>query len=148
MLISLYRDKVAQVMQDHQPEGFAQRAPGRKIIHRTPLHSLGPDEEWSMDGHDKLAKAGFGIYGIRDKFSGKYLYYRVLPSNRYAAVIGMVFLECILLLGRTLFVLLSASSTLILLVGTCIQGSTDHGSEIRDSMAIQSLFRCVRWLFE
>lgn len=88
-------DKVTQVMQDHAPEGFQQRAPGTKVIHRTQLHSNGPDDDWSMDGHDKLAKVGFEIYGIRDKFSGKFLYYVVLPSNRYAAVIGVVLLKCI-----------------------------------------------------
>lgn len=82
-------------MQDHAPEGFQSRAPGRKVIHRTVLVSVGPNDEWSMDGHDKMAKAGFEIYGIRDKFSGKYLWYRVVPSNRYAAVVGVILLECI-----------------------------------------------------
>ena len=47
-----------------------------------------------MDGHDKLNSAGFGIYGIRDKFSGNHLHYKVLPSNRYASVVGVVFLQC------------------------------------------------------
>jgi hypothetical protein len=37
-----------------------------------------------MDGHDQLNRAGFGTYGIRDKWGGKFLHYRVLPSNRYA----------------------------------------------------------------
>lgn len=98
-------DKVTQVMQDFAPEGFQNRAPGRKVIHRTPLVSLGPNEEWSMDGHDKLAKAGFGIYGIRDKWGSLWLHYRVLPSNRYAVVIAIVILECIKKIG-------SESSTL------------------------------------
>ncbi|KAJ6533010.1 hypothetical protein B0H19DRAFT_965499, partial [Mycena capillaripes] len=49
-----------------------------------------------VDGcHDKLVKAGFAIYGIRDKWGPKYLHYRVLPLNRYAAVVGVVFLECV-----------------------------------------------------
>ncbi|KAJ3816541.1 hypothetical protein F5880DRAFT_1706300, partial [Lentinula raphanica] len=64
--IHIPRDKITQVMQDYAPEGFQQRAPGTKVIHRTPLVSNGPNDEWSMDGHDKLAKAGFEIYGIRD----------------------------------------------------------------------------------
>lgn len=90
-------------MQNYEPEGFAGRVPGKKVIHRTPLVSLGPDEEWSMDGHDKLAKAGFGIYGIRDKFSGRFLHYRVVPSNRYAAVVGILFLECVVKYGSASF---------------------------------------------
>ncbi len=88
-------------MQDFHPEPFACRAPGHKVVHRTPLIALGPDKEWSMDGFDKLARAGFLIYGIRDKFAGMFLHYRVLPSNRYAAVIGIVFLECVKKLGST-----------------------------------------------
>ncbi|KAK7051281.1 hypothetical protein VNI00_004781 [Paramarasmius palmivorus] len=90
------RDFVAQVMQDHFPEGFQKRAPGKKKeIRRTPLAALGPHEEWSMDGHDKLARAGFQIYGIRDKWGGLHVHYRVLKSNRYAAVVGVVFLEAV-----------------------------------------------------
>lgn len=51
-------------MQDYAPDGFAKRAPITKAIKRTALHSLGPNEEWSMDGHDKLNVIGFGVYGI------------------------------------------------------------------------------------
>ncbi|KAJ3897859.1 hypothetical protein F5879DRAFT_1026797 [Lentinula edodes] len=124
--IHISRDKVTQVMQDHAPEGFQQRAPGTKVIHQTQLHSNGPDDNWSMDGHDKLAKAGFEIYGIRDKFSGKFLYYVVLPSNRYAAVIGVVLLKCIKKYGKI-----------------PVQGSTDRGSEVRDAFSIHSTLRQV-----
>ncbi|KAJ3771813.1 hypothetical protein FB446DRAFT_82805 [Lentinula raphanica] len=122
--IHIPRDKITQVMQDYAPEGFQQRAPGTKVIHRTPLVSNGPNDEWSMDGHDKLAKAGFEIYGIRDKYTGKYLHYVVLPSNRYAAVIGVVLLECIKKYGVI-----------------PVQGSTDRGSEVRDAFSIHSILR-------
>jgi hypothetical protein len=82
-------------MHDFAGEGFQKRHPrAKKKIARQPLTAVGPDEEWSMDGHDKLNRAGFGIYGIREKWTGRYHHYRVLPSNRYAAVIGVVFLEC------------------------------------------------------
>ncbi|KAJ3897209.1 hypothetical protein F5879DRAFT_814138, partial [Lentinula edodes] len=93
-------------------------------IYRTQLHSNGPDDDWSMDGHDKLAKVGFEIYGIRDKFSGKFLYYVVLPSNRYAAVIGVVLLKCIKKHGKI-----------------PVPGSTDRGSEVRDAFSIHSTLR-------
>ncbi|KAF8152977.1 hypothetical protein B0H34DRAFT_754101 [Crassisporium funariophilum] len=107
---------VASVMHDFADEGFDKRMPTSKAIMRTPLTGIGPDEEWSMDGHDKLRKAGFDIYGIRDKWTGTWHYYRVLPSNRYASVIGVVQLECIKKVG-----------------GMAVQGSTDHGSEVRDA---------------
>lgn len=94
-------------MHDFHEEGFQNRHPlaKKKKIVRQPLTAIGPDEEWSMDGHDKLNRAGFGIYGIRDKYSANFLHYRVLPSNRYAAVIGVVFLECAKIRGGSCFTL-------------------------------------------
>ena len=90
-------------MQDYDPEGFAQRAPGsKKVIHRTPLSAIGPHEEWSMDGHNKLAAYGFEIYGIHNKWGGLWVHYHVLPSNRYAIVIGIVFLEAVKKTGRSM----------------------------------------------
>lgn len=86
---------VETVMRDFAPEGFETRKPGHKKIRRTPLTSLGSDDEWSLDGFDKMVKAGFGIYGIRCKWSGRYLHYVVVPSNRYAAVVGVLFLQCV-----------------------------------------------------
>ncbi|KAF9006806.1 hypothetical protein BDZ89DRAFT_1079590 [Hymenopellis radicata] len=122
----LTRDKVAQVMQDYAPEAFQSRAPGQKVIHRTPLVSLGPNEEWSMDGHDKLAKAGFGVYGIRDKYSGFFLHYQVVPSNCYAAVVAILLLECIMKYEVI-----------------CMQGATDHGSEVGEGYSIHAALREV-----
>lgn len=90
-------------MHEHAPEGFIQRHPhcqSRKLV-RTALTAVGPDEEWSIDGHDKLYEAGFGIYGIRDKWGGLRLYYKVVPSNRYAAVVGVLYLLCVRKRGGT-----------------------------------------------
>lgn len=76
-------------------DGFEKRKPDRKKINRQVLVALGPDAEWSLDGFDKLMVAGFAIYGIRDKWSRFFLYYVVVPSNRYAAVIGVIYLQCV-----------------------------------------------------
>ncbi|KAJ7707162.1 hypothetical protein B0H14DRAFT_3025469 [Mycena olivaceomarginata] len=119
------RDDVSAVMHDFEGDGFQKRHPKRrKKIIRTPLTSIGPHEEWSMDGHDKLNRAGFGTYGIRDKWGGKFLHYRVLPSNRYAVVVGVVYLECVKKHG-----------------GIPVQGSSDRGSEVRDAHAFQTTLR-------
>ncbi|KAJ7172053.1 hypothetical protein C8R46DRAFT_1073669 [Mycena filopes] len=122
------RDDISRVMHDFHPEGFEARHPlaKKKTINRQPLTAVGPDDEWSMDGHDKLNKAGFGIYGIRDKYGGTWLHYRVVPSNRYAAVVGVIFLECARKQG-----------------GIPVQTTTDRGSETRDAFAFQTALREV-----
>jgi hypothetical protein len=86
---------VEATMRAFAADGFAKRKPGRKKITRRVLVALGPDAEWSLDGFDKLNEAGFGIYGIRDKWARFWLLYVVVPSNRYSAVIGVIFLRCV-----------------------------------------------------
>lgn len=76
-------------------DGFKKRKPGHKKINRRVLVALGPDAEWSLDGFDKLMVAGFAIYGIRDKWSCFFLHYVVVPSNRHAAVVGVIYLQCV-----------------------------------------------------
>jgi len=90
-------------MRTFAPEGFAKRDPGNKQIKQVPLCTVGPNEEWSVDGHDKLMQAGFRCYGIRDKWSGKYLQYHIVPSNRHAAVIGVLYLQCVRQYGGKFF---------------------------------------------
>lgn len=90
-------------MRAYAAEGFEKRRAGHKKINRRVLVAVGPNAEWSLDGFDKLNEAGFGIYGIRDKWSRFWLYYVVVPSNRYAAAIGVIFLRCVRKYGGTEF---------------------------------------------
>jgi hypothetical protein len=61
------------------------RRPGAKKVHRYGLHSLGPDEEWSVDGHDKLVNImGIGIWGVVDKYSRLVVGHFAVPNNRLA----------------------------------------------------------------
>lgn len=82
-------------MHDFCPEGFLRRHPRHSKIVRTPLTSLGPNDEWSADGHDKLASVGIAIYGFRDKASGYWLSLRVVPNNRLNIVIMYLYLSLI-----------------------------------------------------
>lgn len=83
------------------PEGVILRGPTARRIERRPLTSAGPNEVWCCDGHDKLAKYGFSIWGMRDKFSRKWLGVWCLPtsSNRYAVVAAYLWLSVVLELG-------------------------------------------------
>lgn len=104
---ALTSGQVEAVMKAFAPVGFEQCRPNAKKMKQSALVALGPDAEWSLDGHDKLMEAGFGIYGIRDKWSGRFLYYVVMPSNRFTAAVGVVYLRCARKIGgRMIYVLL------------------------------------------
>ena len=91
----LPRDFVAEMMKVHAPEGFEKRDPGSKHIIRTPKVPIGIHERWSCDGHDKLNKIGFPIYGMVDFGSDRWLDGWVVPSNRFNVVVGYLFLCCV-----------------------------------------------------
>ena len=87
-----YRDYVEYIMRIFEPDGFATRDPNSKKIKRGKSVSIGPHEEWSGDGHDQLCGIGFPVYGIRDKWSGKWLGLWVVPNNRLANVVAYLWL--------------------------------------------------------
>jgi len=77
------------------PDGFHFRDPTRAELRRVALTSRGPHDEWSGDGHDKLVKYGFAIWGMRDKWSGYWLGLWVLPNNRLGVVIAWLYLSIV-----------------------------------------------------
>ncbi|KAH6885542.1 hypothetical protein BKA70DRAFT_1337741 [Coprinopsis sp. MPI-PUGE-AT-0042] len=103
---------VTSEMRDAHPEGFAARDPTAKKMTRTPLFSAGPHAEWSMDGHDKFKDVGFAIWGLRDKWSRKWLGLWVVPCNRTLEIVAYCYLTAILEAR-----------------GRPTQGTTDCGSE-------------------
>ncbi|KAK7018706.1 hypothetical protein VNI00_018299 [Paramarasmius palmivorus] len=110
--VHLTRDYIHETMKMQDPEAFADRHPRAKKIHRTQLVALGPNDEWSGDGHDKLTGIGFPIWGVRDVWSGKWLGLYVLPNNRLKLAIAYVWLKIVKEQG-----------------GVPIQMTTDCGSE-------------------
>jgi hypothetical protein len=93
MLIS--RDTIHKAMKQWNPAGLASRKPGTRKIVRSPIISTGPNEQWSIDGHDKLSKFGIGIYGIRDVYSGKMVALRAMPCNRRKEDVHWVYLDAV-----------------------------------------------------
>lgn len=89
-------------MSQHDPDGFIRRQPTTKKIFREPLVALGPHHEWSCDGHDKLVSRGFPIWGVRDKWSGKWLGLWVVPNNRLKRTIAYLWLSLVAELGGAL----------------------------------------------
>ncbi|KAG8921117.1 hypothetical protein FRC02_000437 [Tulasnella sp. 418] len=108
----LPRDFIRDEMLLIDPEGFERRKPDARKTARVPLTAVGPNDEWSGDGHDKLSKIGFPIWGLRDKWSGYWLGLWVVPNNRLKNVVAYLFLSAVHEQG-----------------GCPVQVTTDAGSE-------------------
>ncbi|KAF8811845.1 hypothetical protein BYT27DRAFT_7252443 [Phlegmacium glaucopus] len=65
---------------------------GAKRIHRVPKAPIGIHERWLGDGHGKLYKIGFQIWGVVDDATARWLGAWVVPSNRMGDIIGYLFL--------------------------------------------------------
>lgn len=96
-------------MLKNDPDGFAAREPTAKKVHRDVLISLGPHHEWSGDGHDKLAAIGFPIWGVRDKWSGRWLGLWVIPNNRLKESIAFLYLSLVAEYGGEFINIFSSS---------------------------------------
>lgn len=83
------------------PDGFQNRAPGAKRVHPGKIVVLGPNYQWSGDGHDKLAKLGFPIWGLRDVWSGWWIVLWLVPNNRKKIVVGYLYLLAVKERGGT-----------------------------------------------
>jgi len=110
--VHLRRDTVSEIQRVLDPAGVDARNPTSRRIQRVPLTSEGPNDVWCCDGHDKLVKYGFAIWGFRDKFSRKWLGLWVIPNNRIGIVVAYLWLKVVRQLG-----------------GIPKQSSTDCGSE-------------------
>ena len=98
-------------MKDLTPEGFDLWHPGAKkaLIPELPLLLLGPYQEISVDGHEKLnAQAlqmgdiSIPIYAYRDKWSGFIIKLIAVPDSRSAAPLGHLYLDLIAECGGVL----------------------------------------------
>lgn len=152
----MFRGFITSEMRKQDPEGFANREPavGKKVL-RSPLIALGPHHEWSADGHDKLSKLGFPIYGIRDKWCGRWLGLWVVPNNRLKLAVAFLYLSLVKELGGVCFtnvvpclyfffiLTYSGHGIDINLLGMPLQTTTDAGSETTLMFALANALRYV-----
>lgn len=145
-MYDMFREFITSEMRKQDPEGFANREPttGKKVL-RSPLIALGPHHEWSADGHDKLAKLGFPIYGIRDKWCGRWLGLWVVPNNRLKLAVAFLYLSLVKELGGVLYrcVFILTCSGIDINLGMPLQTTTDAGSETTLMFALANALRCV-----
>ena len=93
-------------MHEEFREGFQQRFPGKKNIRvpRKTLTAIGPFHEVSGDGHEKMAQLGLRMgeiglpmYGFKDKWTDRILYFKLLPDCRTAGALDHFFLDMVTL---------------------------------------------------
>src|ERR1700749_655811 len=94
-----FRQTIGDVQRMLDPDAAAARHPTARQIRRVPLSSLGSNDVWCVDGHDKLSQFGFAIWGMRDKFSRKWLGLWVMPNNRHSIVVTYLWLTVVRKLG-------------------------------------------------
>lgn len=91
------RDDVAEIMKELDPEGVERRKQHRLV--RRKAYSLGPNDCWCYDGHDKLKKFGIAIHGAVDLFSKYIIWLECGVSNNKPEVIAVYYLRSILKMG-------------------------------------------------
>src|ERR1700744_1230561 len=94
-----HRRTVSAIQRTLDPDAVIARNPMAHKLYRVPLTSEGPNDVWCCDGHDKLVKYGFAIWGMRDKFSRKWLGLWVVPNNRIGLVVTYLWLTVVRDLG-------------------------------------------------
>ncbi|KAF8519694.1 hypothetical protein JB92DRAFT_3112223 [Gautieria morchelliformis] len=111
------------------PTEAAARFAGNKTITRKGLVSPGPNEEWCVDGHEKLKEQmGIEVWGICDKYSRRELALWAVPNSRLAIV------------PPALYLMLVKEKK-----GIPLQTTSDKGSETGQLAAMQTAL-CVETL--
>ncbi|RXW18835.1 hypothetical protein EST38_g7018 [Candolleomyces aberdarensis] len=90
------RDFTMTFLKAENPDVVARRHPSTRKQHKHGIYSSGPNEEWCLDGHEKiLLSMGIAIYGIIDKFSRMELALYAVPDARNSDVPVAVYLRAV-----------------------------------------------------
>jgi len=112
------------------PEAAAARHPVTRKVHHHGIWSIGPNEEWCVDGHEKLLNImGVAIWGVIDKYTRMELGLWATPNARNQELPPALYLRvvrkqgglCIVLTG---FTHLNTSTT-----GMSLSVTADKGTE-------------------
>ena len=134
-------DWISDEMHVLEPDAFAGREPTAKQVRRVALVALGRNHQWSGDGHDKLVKIGFPVWGIQDMWSGEWLRLWTVPDNCLKVTIAYLYLS---LVGGMLILLSFLMTYLIWQVHIPIQPNTDCGSETVEMYGFANALRYIK----
>ena len=81
MPIVWIRDFISEFRRAGDSQATAARHPRTRKVHHHGLWSSGPNEEWCVDGHEKLLQAmGIAVWGITDKYSRLEVNLKAVPN--------------------------------------------------------------------
>jgi len=82
-----YRDKIFKYRLLKNPAATRARHPRTRKIHSHGIHSIGSNENWGVDGHEKILNSmGIAVYGVIDQFSRMELALWAMPSARLSQI--------------------------------------------------------------
>lgn len=117
-------------MKELDADASAARHPHTRQLHKHGLYSAGPNEEWCIDGHEKiLLSMGIAIWGGNDKWSRVELGLYAVPSARKATVPPALYLRLVKKAG-----------------GMPVTTVSDMGSELGKLIALITTLRCINFL--
>ncbi|CUS06634.1 unnamed protein product, partial [Tuber aestivum] len=94
--VFISQKQVRDVLQKVDPEGVADRRKAFAISRRRKEYFVkGPNRVVSIDGHDKLSRFGFEIYGAIDAYSHYIIWCYIGISNRTAVSVNKQYLRLI-----------------------------------------------------
>jgi hypothetical protein len=84
------------VRKAQNPEAVAARHPVTRKVHHHGIWSIGPNEEWCVDGHEKLLHImGIGIWGVIDKYARVELGLWATPNARHQELPPALYLRVV-----------------------------------------------------
>ncbi|KAG2003177.1 citrate synthase I [Coprinopsis cinerea AmutBmut pab1-1] len=125
--VHVERDFIMRFRRAQDVTATANRHPQTRKAHSHGLYCSGPNEEWGMDGHEKiLLSMGIGVYGIIDKYSRMELILVAVPNARDDELPLAVYLRTVKKYG-----------------GMPITSTSDKGTELRKVISVIGTLRAT-----
>ncbi|KAF9033382.1 hypothetical protein BJ165DRAFT_1598800 [Panaeolus papilionaceus] len=94
--VHIAREDIEAIRKHENPAAVAARHPRTRKVHSHGLFSAGPNEEWCLDGNEKIFHSmGIAIYGINDMYSRRELILIAVPNARSVDVPTTVYLQTV-----------------------------------------------------
>ena len=93
--VRVRRDDMREIIEKLDPANVRHRKPGMKTIARGEYICAGPDDVWSIDGHDKLGPWGINIYGAIDAYSRRLIWVYTGITNRTQVSVATQFCRAV-----------------------------------------------------